>query len=55
MVRGGRVHSPSRYRVYGWYRTFEKAAEVVHALRRNPDISWAYIPDEYADKAVERA
>lgn len=48
MVRGGHAHAPSKYRVHGEYETFEEAAEVVQQLRRDPEIAWAYIPDEYA-------
>ena len=47
MVRSAR----GRYRVYGWYATFAEAADVVQALRRDPAVGWAYIPDDYAAAA----
>lgn len=49
MVRGGKASTASKYRIWGWYDTFEAAAAVVFDLRANdPTIAWAYIPDEYA-------
>ena len=52
MVRGGGGQAPSKYRVYGEYATFEEAAEVVHRLRRDAAIAWAFIPDGYAKFGV---
>lgn len=43
------------YTLYETYETFEKAAQVVHRLRTDPTIAWAYIPDEYAPTQVENS
>lgn len=52
MVKCGKAHTHSKYRVHSEHQTFAEAAAVVHQLRHTDSIAWAYIPDEHADSAT---